>query len=104
MVLSSFASGTQRWQRLGVVTVAVMMLATVLGVRVANAQAAAPPVPAVEGPITGPGPMYTGMRAVPPGTDTVDFRYLTEEYFVSGTARPSAGSCRPSPPTSAAMR
>jgi hypothetical protein len=30
--------------------------------------------------------MYAGMRAVPPGTDTVDFRYLTEEYFVSGTA------------------
>ena len=46
-----------------------------------------PPVPVVEGPITGPGEMWAGLRpALAPGNEPVDFGYLTEEYFVSGTA------------------
>jgi Alpha/beta hydrolase domain len=45
-----------------------------------------PALPTVEGPITGPAPMYPGIRALPPGTAPEDFGYVTEEYFVSGTA------------------
>lgn len=52
----------------------------------AQAQFTVPPIPAVEGPITGPGPMYPGLRAEAPGTTPEDFGYVTEEFFVSGTA------------------
>jgi hypothetical protein len=53
----------------------------------AQAQFAVPPVPAVEGPITGPGPMWPGLRpALTPGNEPEDFGYVTEEYFVSGAA------------------
>jgi hypothetical protein len=45
-----------------------------------------PPLPTVEGPITGPGEMHLGIRPGPEGTNLQDFDYLTEEYFVSGTA------------------
>ena len=46
-----------------------------------------PPVPAFEGPITGPGPIYPGLRpALTPGNEPADFGYVTDEYFVSGTA------------------
>ena len=46
-----------------------------------------PPLPAVDGPITGPGPVYPGLRpALTPGNEPEDFGYLTEEYFVSGSA------------------
>jgi hypothetical protein len=44
------------------------------------------PVAAFEGPITGPGPVFPGLRPLDPGTDPKDYGYLTEEYFVSGTA------------------
>jgi len=44
------------------------------------------PVAAFEGPITGPGPMFPGLRPLDPGTAPQDYGYLTEEYFVSGTA------------------
>jgi Alpha/beta hydrolase domain len=53
---------------------------------VAHAQTTVPPIPTVEGPITGPGPMHPGVREGPPGTNLQDFGYLTEEYFISGTA------------------
>lgn len=45
-----------------------------------------PDIPFVEGPITGPGPMHPGIRPGPEGTNLEDFDYVTEEYFVSGTA------------------
>ena len=51
---------------------------------VAQAQSIVPPLPAVEGPITEGGPMWPGLRV--PGPDPADFGYVTEEYFVSGTA------------------
>ena len=45
-----------------------------------------PTIPSVSGPITGPGPMYPGLRPLTPGTEPADYGYLTEEYFVSGMA------------------
>ena len=48
---------------------------------------AVPPMPAIEGPVTGPGAMWPGLRpALTPGNEPADFGYLTEEYFVSGMA------------------
>jgi hypothetical protein len=56
----------------------------------AQAQPASSPadtsVPVVEGPITGPGPMFASLNSGPPGTNLSDFDYVTEEYFVSGVA------------------
>src|ERR1043165_3833791 len=46
----------------------------------------AAPVPALRGPIEGPGAMYPGLREFPKGTDLTDFNYAVKEYFVSGTA------------------
>jgi hypothetical protein len=41
----------------------------------------------VEGPITGPGPVWPGLRpALEPGSEPEDFGYDTEEYFVAGSA------------------
>jgi len=45
-----------------------------------------PDIPAVEGPITGPGEMQPGIRPGPVGTNLEDFGYIMEEYFVSGVA------------------
>src|SRR4029450_11025765 len=45
-----------------------------------------PPFPTVEGPITGPGPMFPGIRAGPEGTNLEDFDYIVEEFFISGIA------------------
>ena len=45
-----------------------------------------PALPVVEGPITGPGPMYPGLRPLEAGTEPEAYDYQTEEYFVSGTA------------------
>ena len=52
----------------------------------ATANAVVPPIPVVEGPITGPGEMHPGIRPGPDGTNLEDFGYIIEEYFVSGTA------------------
>jgi hypothetical protein len=52
----------------------------------AAAMAVVPEIPTVEGPITGPGPMHPGIRPGPAGTNLEDFGYVTEEYFVSGSA------------------
>jgi len=48
----------------------------------------APPVPTVTGPITSPGMMYPNpsVSVVPTAVKVEDFPYVTEEYFVSGTA------------------
>jgi hypothetical protein len=44
------------------------------------------PVPAVDGPVTGPGAIFPGLREVPPGTTVEAMGYEAKEYFVSGTA------------------
>jgi len=48
---------------------------------------ATPPVPAISGPITGPGRMYPDppVSVTPDAVKVEDFPYVTEEYFVSGT-------------------
>jgi hypothetical protein len=57
-----------------------------VGIPAAHAQADTS-VPVVQGPITGPGPMYSSLAAGPsPGTSLTDFNYVTDEYFVSGVA------------------
>jgi hypothetical protein len=47
-----------------------------------------PPTPSISGPVTGPAKMYPDpVVSVVPGAPRVeDFPYLTEEYFVTGTA------------------
>jgi hypothetical protein len=47
-----------------------------------------PPTPNVTGPITSPGMMYPNppVSIVPTAVKVEDFPYVTEEYFVSGTA------------------
>lgn len=65
----------------------IVILAAILAAAPAHAQFVVPPLPFVEGPITGPGPMWTGLRpALAPGNEPQDFGYVTEEYFVSGSA------------------
>jgi hypothetical protein len=57
---------------------------------VAHAAAAAvAPVPSVSAPIAGPGAMYPNppINVVPGATRVEDFPYVTEEFFVSGTAQ-----------------
>jgi hypothetical protein len=44
------------------------------------------PIPTVSAPVTGPGPMFPGLRDVPAGTGLADNKYTVTEYFVSGTA------------------
>jgi hypothetical protein len=54
----------------------------------AVAEAAVAPVPAISGPVTGPGLMYPNppINATAGAVKVEDFPYVTEEYFVSGTA------------------
>jgi len=49
---------------------------------------ATPPVPTVVGPVTMPGMMYPNpaVSVVPAAVKVEDFPYVTEEYFLSGTA------------------
>jgi hypothetical protein len=73
---------------------AVFCAALVLAAGAALAQSV-PPLPVVEGPITGPGPMYPGLRPpLTPGNEPEDFGYVTDEYFVSGTANGQAYKTR----------
>ena len=48
---------------------------------------ATPPVPAISGPVAGPGRMYPDppVSVTPDAVKVEDFPYITEEYFVSGT-------------------
>ena len=48
---------------------------------------ATPPIPAVSGPITGPGRMYPDppVSVTPNAVKVEDFPYVTDEYFVTGT-------------------
>lgn len=57
-----------------------------LAAAAARADFIVPPVPALEVPSSEGGPMYPGLRPEAPGTTAADFGYVTEEYFVSGTA------------------
>jgi hypothetical protein len=52
----------------------------------AFAQTQTASLPMISAPVTGPGAMFPGLRAVPPGTDLADHKYVVTEYFVSGTA------------------
>jgi alpha/beta hydrolase family protein len=54
----------------------------------AAALVSTPPIPTVAGPITSPGAMYPNppVSIVPTAAKVEDFPYVTEEYFVSGTA------------------
>jgi hypothetical protein len=54
----------------------------------AAALVSTPPIPTVTGPITSPGVMYPNppVSVVPTALKVEDFPYVTEEYFVSGTA------------------
>ena len=65
-------------------------LAVVLLLAVAHVAAAAvPPVPAVSAVVGGPGAMYPNppINVVSGATRVEDFPYVTEEFFVSGTAQ-----------------
>jgi hypothetical protein len=64
-----------------------LAIAVVLVAMAAAASAATPPVPAISGPVTGPGRMYPDppVSITPKAVKVEDFPYLTEEYFVSGT-------------------
>jgi alpha/beta hydrolase family protein len=44
-------------------------------------------LPAVTGPITGPGVMYQSVQSLAPGGDLAKFKYEEKEYFISGTAQ-----------------
>jgi hypothetical protein len=66
----------------------VIPVVMMLSVCAAVADAAVPPVPAISGPVAGPGPMYPNppVNVVPTAVKVEDFPYITEEHFVSGTA------------------
>ena len=70
--------------------VALFVLAFAAAVTQPSAQAPsnAPPVPAISGPVTGPARMYPDppVSVVPTAAQVESFPYLTEEYFVTGTA------------------
>jgi hypothetical protein len=65
--------------------VAILAVVIIIGPRQAEALTV-PPVPAISGPITGPGPRYPNIpvNVVPTAVQVEDFPYITEEYFVSG--------------------
>jgi len=71
-------------------TMGTMIRTVVAALLVAGAATAyaqvVPPLPSFEGPIAEGGDMYPGLRPEAPGTTPADFRYATNEYFVSGTA------------------
>ncbi len=54
-----------------------------------SAEAATSPVPTISAPVAGPGLMYPNppISVVPDAPRVEDFPYITEEYFVSGTAK-----------------
>ena len=66
---------------------ACLVTFAVVGVA-AGAAAGVVPMPAVSGVVTGPGRMYPepAVSVVPGAARVEDFPYLSEEYFVSGTA------------------
>jgi hypothetical protein len=43
-------------------------------------------LPAISGPITGPGPVYESVQSLAPGKNLAAFKYEAKEYFITGTA------------------
>src|SRR5207253_1795493 len=65
----------------------IIALAMMMWITVPQAAATQfPEIPKVTAEITGPGPMFPGLRELPKGTEPADFDYLAKEYFVAGTA------------------
>jgi len=67
---------------------AMVLLVVLMFIPIQAAQGfTTPPIPFVEGPITGPDPMWSGLVGTPSTTTPLaDYGYIAEEYFVSGTA------------------
>src|SRR5688500_1545990 len=67
-------------------TIVASLILIVLGAA-DYAWTATPPIPAISGPIAGPGRMYPDppVSVTPNAVKVEDFPYVTEEYFVSGT-------------------
>ena len=67
---------------------AVLIAATVTLALATGARAATPPVPTLSPVVSGPGAMYPSpeVSLVPTAVTVEAFPYVTEEYFVSGTA------------------
>jgi len=67
--------------------IVVLLLGATGIVDVRPAWGAVPPVPAISGPVNGPGLMYPNppVNVVPTAAKVEDFPYITEEFFVSGT-------------------
>ncbi len=75
--------------RLKTILCTVMALLVTMGLVSTQAAQAwtTPPAPTIEGPITGPGDMWSGLVATPSTTTPLqDYGYTAEEYFISGTA------------------
>ena len=68
---------------------AATLVACLISAIVAQAEAATPPVPHNLGRVTGPGAMYPSpaISVVPDAPKVEDFPYVTEEYYVEGTAK-----------------
>jgi hypothetical protein len=64
----------------------VLVLAAMIQSLVPQSPTKPTPLPTVSAQITGPGPMFPGLREVPKGTEPEALGYDTREYFVSGTA------------------
>ena len=78
---------TAHWTNHRIVIVAFVVSA-LAGIAHANGSTV-PPVPTISGPITGPALMYPNppISVVPGAVSVESFPYVTEEYFVSGTAK-----------------
>lgn len=63
-------------------------LALLIGILSTPAEGAVAPVPSLSGPVAGPGLMYPNppINVTPRSVTVEDFPYVTEEFFVSGTA------------------
>jgi hypothetical protein len=66
----------------------VTLACLVIAVAVGAADGATPPVPTISALVSGPGTMYPdpAVSVVPAAVQVESFPYVTEEYFVSGTA------------------
>jgi Alpha/beta hydrolase domain len=68
---------------------AATLSACVVSVILLRAEAATPPMPTVLGRMTGPGPMFPNpaISVVPDAPKVEDFPYVTEEFYIEGTAK-----------------
>jgi hypothetical protein len=70
-------------------TLFALSVSVCLVVAASTVAGATPPVPRLSAPVVGPGPMYPNppISVVATAAKVEDFPYITEEYFVSGTAK-----------------